>query len=646
MGNQHSTIDNDDIPTIKAGYLLKESKNFKTYRKRWMILKASLKFISCKTQYDSKSTEVFDLLKYAEISEIPPSTTKFQLISSDSRRTFEAQSELERIKWIEAIKNVIAENQNPDNDVRKMFWNKRLKWVGCSRYTKPDCVCSHVQRLSFVLSALVKHDYPNNTNAFCAKSFINRDFYSYSEKELIYDYYHVLQIHQKEIKEVFDIQKHTRSCNHDAECIAMQRLIGGHDESTCHDLKTDSDIFDIKETTALHFIDMIHCNLFHSQYIEKILCAESNDKFKTNVCFGSNIKNTTSSSIYYEIAPQFDYSNTVKRKYNDLKQEVLHNLSVSEWEFVVYKASVYQKTKYIKTKNENKNDIFSHVSELDLMICLILLCDYKNITIALRNSYLRKSINEKDYDLIKRHEKYYHFAKFSKICIDYFDFSENKFLSEEKRYTSLFHIIYDMPDIACGWLRVKWNYPISTVTNLESLDKEANGIVLELSGTDGVTFGCTLVSKFYFENEVLFMDCQQEKLSRSYIFKPIISLRDTLFFLHQQLNKLQLTNKSDQQKRIVTASLPIRILGVFPSQIDDSWLEFEVKDDLCVYCVRDRWGQWHEAVIVSHKKAEEPLPNQPQLSKMQEKNADTLSQLEAVYIHYKHWETKWDEWIF
>ncbi len=79
-------------------------------------------------------------------------------------------------------------------------------------------------------------------------------------------------------------------------------------------------------------------------------------------------------------------------------------------------------------------------------------------------------------------------------------------------------------------------------------------------------------------------------------------------------------------------------------EIDDSWLEFETDDTIDG---RDRWGKWYEAVIKYHKPCNEPLPKKQKLSKTQEKmEGSELIAMEAIYIHYKAWQEKWDEWIF
>eukprot|EP01084_Bolivina_argentea_P261282 441474_1 len=65
---------------------------------------------------------------------------------------------------------------------------------------------------------------------------------------------------------------------------------------------------------------------------------------------------------------------------------------------------------------------------------------------------------------------------------------------------------------------------------------------------------------------------------------------------------------------------------------------------------RDRWGKWYLSVIKYHKpktqKLKDSTKKKYKLSKVQEKDCKKLEKLEAVYVHYKAWEEKWDEWIF
>ncbi len=93
MGNTKATsVENNNARIFKSGYLMKQSKHIKQYKSRWMVLTDTLLFISYKTRRCNESTEVFDLQEYTKIKTIPL-TKEFQLISSNSERTFKASSE-------------------------------------------------------------------------------------------------------------------------------------------------------------------------------------------------------------------------------------------------------------------------------------------------------------------------------------------------------------------------------------------------------------------------------------------------------------------------------------------------------------------------------------------------------------------------
>lgn len=58
--------------------------------------------------------------------------------------------------------------------------------------------------------------------------------------------------------------------------------------------------------------------------------------------------------------------------------------------------------------------------------------------------------------------------------------------------------------------------------------------------------------------------------------------------------------------------------------------------------VRDRWGKWCKAKILRHKIPSDPLP----YDMANAKKVNILNRfVEAVFVHYIEWDSKWDEWI-
>eukprot|EP01083_Nonionella_stella_P272273 923205_1 len=106
LNEQQATRD-----TIKSGYLLKESKHLKTYRKRFMVLKGST-LISYKTdeQSGNEITELIDLLKYNSLEE--SSAIIFFIANEDDERAFRAESKKDMQEWVTCIRKVFHDNHN------------------------------------------------------------------------------------------------------------------------------------------------------------------------------------------------------------------------------------------------------------------------------------------------------------------------------------------------------------------------------------------------------------------------------------------------------------------------------------------------------------------------------------------------------
>eukprot|EP01083_Nonionella_stella_P272274 923206_1 len=107
LNEQQATRD-----TIKSGYLLKESKHLKTYRKRFMVLKGST-LISYKTdeQSGNEITELIDLLKYNSLEE--SSAIIFFIANEHDERAFRAKSKEDMQEWVKSIQYVYQNYSNP-----------------------------------------------------------------------------------------------------------------------------------------------------------------------------------------------------------------------------------------------------------------------------------------------------------------------------------------------------------------------------------------------------------------------------------------------------------------------------------------------------------------------------------------------------
>eukprot|EP01083_Nonionella_stella_P245614 853512_1 len=100
---------------VKQGYLYKESKHLKVFRKRYIVLKGYY-LHSYKNKHLSKHTDQIDLTSYKHIS-INSQSLKFELISKHQSRQFIASSIQDLTEWIEAIKTIIDNIHTINNNI-------------------------------------------------------------------------------------------------------------------------------------------------------------------------------------------------------------------------------------------------------------------------------------------------------------------------------------------------------------------------------------------------------------------------------------------------------------------------------------------------------------------------------------------------
>eukprot|EP01084_Bolivina_argentea_P152070 265325_1 len=90
---------------IKQGYLQKQSKTVKQFRKRWMVLKKNALYsYKNKRITDKNPTELFDLTIYNKTK--LTNKTQFELLSTTQSRLFIAESSQDVMVWISFINSV------------------------------------------------------------------------------------------------------------------------------------------------------------------------------------------------------------------------------------------------------------------------------------------------------------------------------------------------------------------------------------------------------------------------------------------------------------------------------------------------------------------------------------------------------------
>eukprot|EP01084_Bolivina_argentea_P307106 530761_1 len=131
-----SKVPNDNnvsISVIKEGYLEKESKYMKTFRKRWIVLTSNNKLYSYKQQQIySNHTEMFDLNSCNDVKVSNKNTNQFILIfNHNKQRIFGANSINGRDKWIKCIQKYVLKYNVNDT---KITYNEQTHNQGDSKF--------------------------------------------------------------------------------------------------------------------------------------------------------------------------------------------------------------------------------------------------------------------------------------------------------------------------------------------------------------------------------------------------------------------------------------------------------------------------------------------------------------------------------
>eukprot|EP01084_Bolivina_argentea_P213259 362246_1 len=325
-------------------------------------------------------------------------------------------------------------------------------------------------------------------------------------------------------------------------CVAIQRNYGGrhgNDEQRENDPLVKNDMY-TKEILREELFDQIHCYYYHSYHLQhRRNSHKSNIKIPNKKCninemiqrrrsnkFKQIDKNTQLQKTY-SFGYAYDYyqkSNkwVIHRKYQNLKQELLHNvicvISIEQFDCLLEKAKclltsgiiyahrVIESSNRIQSRNINDElgiVAYSHIT-IQHLIAVMVYCNLDKLQFKLSKTYRKNACNESDNSLKTRHSNYYHVGKLLRECVKMYG---TKIESMWNEYKIFYHGMSETLMLPTS-IDCKMYGPFSTsVEWLVAVQFSNNkGLILEITPNDDcVYFNCELISNFTSEKEKLFI---------------------------------------------------------------------------------------------------------------------------------------------
>ena len=202
----------------------------------------------------------------------------------------------------------------------------------------------------------------------------------------------------------------------------------------------------------------------------------------------------------------------VKPKYNNLKEEMLHYkyLSYRKYNKIVNKAYQYIQTNIAKSMEKGGEMGSGEPIELDALICIIMYCDYTDLSRDFTLSFRKRNVFETLKQINKRNQKYYHWSKILKNTIRHY----GQYYEEDDGCNGLLSELCG--PLYCGMTLVlnisqfnMWiESPLSTTIHLEVAMKFSGeeGMILEMDNEKGdgqllKAMDCSWISRYKEEDE-------------------------------------------------------------------------------------------------------------------------------------------------
>ena len=271
-----------DEKVLKEGYLMKESKHLKQFKKRWLMLKGTALYSYKETNSPPRPSEIFALSVYNSIQLSKDNDKQFILKSKEKQRKFKCKTAEDAMLWVKYIQQatsniVLSTSEQTDNNELKMTMASNED-IEC----RLDA-CNALINIIHVLK-LYQIDYNIEHDTF--KQYLIR-----YGSNLWSDFHHILKQHlddsrfgkdrtEQEYGSIYTkIRNHKDLCCDIMRCNMYFRYIRQRETESVHK--------DRHKSVLMDTMDCIHCYFMHSVDIGYRIYNHDDDDIKSQDDIGN-----------------------------------------------------------------------------------------------------------------------------------------------------------------------------------------------------------------------------------------------------------------------------------------------------------------------------------------------------------------------
>eukprot|EP01084_Bolivina_argentea_P058563 106940_1 len=375
-------------------------------------------------------------------------TRRHETDDNDQHRSVRTYSQLLNMGFEESL-SLTAAQKFPDNIHNAIEWivdNQKEPYSS----TEIKCSgndCAAINRIIEILNAYNEWLYnEKNKRKNSVTKYLTTSLNTFSTRYILTHYHHIKNKRH-------NLSSLHISCTHSTKCIPLRRHKRDNNKNYTRQYFGNN----VREIIMQKMLDQIHLFIYHPlTENDKMSNNKVNKRFGTNVMSNKFEQNEPSEQKsqhlvddekkennlqqdVYSFGQQFFYWNYsknhkwfVKQKYNDLKDELLHNdiykidpfIWNLEYQTALNKLSNDETVKSLKSNSEfkDKYDIEANmVITINHLLSILCYCNTNELQNRFSATYRRfNNTNESDDELKKRHRNYYHFGKLLRETVEVF----------------------------------------------------------------------------------------------------------------------------------------------------------------------------------------------------------------------------------